>query len=437
MSSRLFKEVLGRIRPSRREREEELLVARRLIRKIASVRPKGCRVVLTGSVAKGTFLRDSRDIDVFVLFPTTYPKAGLERAIEGTVKRAFPGTGYRLSYAEHPYARFHFQGRRVDLVPAYAIKGAQERRSAVDRSVLHTKYVLGHMGQGRKGEVLLLKQFLKANGLYGAEIKTEGFSGYLCELLIVQYGSFAKLLSAAQRWKFPMLIDVGGFYRGQGKKGREALFAGFGSGFVVIDPTDRGRNVAAAVSPENAARFASLARKFRQKPSADFFFRKPPSFGDKAARLASSGHAYVITLMRPDAVDDVLWGQLKKAMKQLSARLREDGFSSGLPGFGMEADDSGGLLRIAFVVDRAVLPHSMMVQGPPISMLEPTLNFMRHHRHARFARRKGRLLQPARREVRTPEQSVAAFFSSITGGKSRLSHPLAIARLPVPRKKRK
>jgi tRNA nucleotidyltransferase (CCA-adding enzyme) len=431
----LFRDILARIRPSRNEREAELLVARRLMRKVASVRPKGCRVVLTGSVAKGTFLRDSRDIDVFVLFRRTYPKSGFEPAIESIVKKAFPLMGYRLSYAEHPYARFHFEGRRVDLVPAYAIAGAQERLSAVDRSVLHTRYVLDQMSQRQKDEVLLLKQFLKANGLYGAEIKVEGFSGYLCELLILQYGSFAKLLSSASEWKLPLLVDLEGHHRRIGKKERQALFAVFCSSFLVIDPTDGNRNVAAAVSAENVARFMHLARLFRKRPSADFFFRKPPSFADKAAALANKGHAYVVTLMKPDVVDDVLWGQLKKAMKQMSARLLEDGFESSLPGFGMEADDSGGLARIAFVVDTSLLPPSMMVEGPPISMLEPTLNFMRHHKHAKFAKRKGRIFAIIRRTTRTPEQSIAAFFSSIRGkGKTRLSYPLSVTELPRNRK---
>jgi tRNA nucleotidyltransferase (CCA-adding enzyme) len=46
------------------------------------------------------------------------------------------------------------------------------------------------------GEVRLLKKFMKGTGVYGAEIKIGGFSGYLCELLILKYRSFAQTIEA-------------------------------------------------------------------------------------------------------------------------------------------------------------------------------------------------------------------------------------------------
>ena len=116
----------------------------------------------------------------------------------------------------------------------------------------------------------------------------------------------------------------------------------------------------------------------------------------------------------------------------------EDGFRSRVPGFGMEADDSGGLLRIAFSVEQDLLPRSAMVEGPPISMLQPTLNFMRHHAHAKFARKRGRISAVVRRAIRMPEQSVDAVFSSMCGkGKSHLFYPLSVAKVPKPEKKRR
>ena len=40
----------------------------------------------------------------------------------------------------------------------------------------------------------LLKKFLKSVGVYGAEIATSGFSGYVTEILILKYGSFESVL---------------------------------------------------------------------------------------------------------------------------------------------------------------------------------------------------------------------------------------------------
>ncbi|MBS7613865.1 hypothetical protein KEJ48_06465, partial [Candidatus Bathyarchaeota archaeon] len=42
-------------------------------------------------------------------------------------------------------------------------------------------------------------KFAKGIGVYGADIKTGGFSGYLCELLIVSYGDFIKTVESASK----------------------------------------------------------------------------------------------------------------------------------------------------------------------------------------------------------------------------------------------
>jgi len=141
MAGQLLNDVLKYIRPSSEELRKETKFANDLIRKIGAKAPPTCKVVLTGSIAKGTFLRDRRDIDIFVLFERSVAREKLESAIKKIVTKAFPGIGYQLSYAEHPYARFHYEGRRIDLVPAYKISKAAQRISAVDRSVLHTRFI--------------------------------------------------------------------------------------------------------------------------------------------------------------------------------------------------------------------------------------------------------------------------------------------------------
>jgi tRNA nucleotidyltransferase (CCA-adding enzyme) len=62
--------------------------------------------------------------------------------------------------------------------------------SATDRTpFIH--YVKKRLGKTLQDDVRLLKKFMQGIKVYGAEIKTGGFSGYLCELLILHYGSFA------------------------------------------------------------------------------------------------------------------------------------------------------------------------------------------------------------------------------------------------------
>jgi len=376
----ILKEVLREIEPTQREADEIKRLARSLI-KLLKEYEKERRILLAGSVAKGTYLRDSADIDIFIMFKERLPKEEMKREIEGLMARAFPGTVYQMNYAEHPYVRFHISGRRVDIVPAYEMKKTEERFTAVDRSVLHTKYILKNLKKSRRKDVLLLKQLLKANGLYGAEIKVQGFSGYLCELLIIKYGSFSKLIKEAARWKLPLIIDLKKYYK---PKDAELLIKKFNSKFIVIDPTDRNRNVAAALSEENLKRFISLARRFLRKPSKNFFFREE-NFDEKIKRASRHGRILLIKFKKPDVVDDVLWGQLKKFMRMLENALADftvkDIFA-----------DGDGEVRIAVITKNDITGGTVEKQGPPVEMKKHVESFRREHKNERIIERGGRLI---------------------------------------------
>jgi tRNA nucleotidyltransferase (CCA-adding enzyme) len=407
---KILRQVLTVIRPSHHEMEEELAFTKALVAHIKASAPRGCEVVLTGSMAKRTFLRERRDVDVFVLFRRSVPKDRLEPLIEGIMAAAFPGRAYQLSYAEHPYARFRLEGRRIDLVPAYKIADASERVSAVDRSVLHTSFVLRNLKN--VDDVLLLKSFLQANSLYGAEIKIQGFSGYLCELLVIRYGGFVNLLRAASRWKPPLFIDIRKYYHGA-KAVREAQLR-LGS-FVVIDPTDANRNVAAAVSSDNLSRFIRLCKAFLKRQSPQAFLRKPESFEDRVSRPAKGARLFMVSLPRPDVVDDVLWGQLHRMTGQLEHHLVEFGPKAIL------ADDSQHIIRLAIILQKDRLPPVMEIEGPPLGMKEHVQSFRKSHRGARFVSRKKKLFAIVKRPVTGAEGAIMDFFRKFSGTKSHIA----------------
>jgi tRNA nucleotidyltransferase (CCA-adding enzyme) len=118
-----------------------------------------------------------------------------------------------------------------------------------------------NLGERQKEDIVLLKRMLDSAGLYGSSLKTRGFSGYLCELLVYQYGDLRSLLRKTQDWSREMRIDPADVDTGQG----------FESNFVVVDPVDPERNVAAVLSEDNLARFILLASDFEREPSAEFF----------------------------------------------------------------------------------------------------------------------------------------------------------------------
>jgi len=387
---KILRDVLREIEPTQKEADEIKKLAASLIKLLKEYEKKR-KILLAGSVAKGTYLRDSADVDIFIMFKERLPKEEMKREIEELMAKAFPGTVYQMNYAEHPYIRFHISGRRVDMVPAYEMKKTEERLTAVDRSVLHTKYILKNLKKSKREDVLLLKQLLKANGLYGAEIKIQGFSGYLCELLIIKYGSFSKLIKEAAGWKLPLIIDLKKYYK---PKDAELLIKKFNSKFVVIDPTDKNRNVAAALSEENFKKFVSLARRFLRKPSKNLFFREE-SFDEKIKRASKHGKIILIKFKKPDVVDDVLWGQLKKFMRMLEDALA-DFVIRGI------IADANREVRVAVIAKNDVAGGVVEKQGPPIKMKKHVESFRRAHKNDKIIKRGGRLIAL----VKTPKKKL-------------------------------
>jgi tRNA nucleotidyltransferase (CCA-adding enzyme) len=83
-------------------------------------------------------------------------------------------------FAEHPYLEIIQDEMRIDIVPCYNVERGQWQ-SATDRTPFHTDYVKKNLKPDLLGEVRLLKKFMQGVGVYGAEVKIGGFSGYLCD----------------------------------------------------------------------------------------------------------------------------------------------------------------------------------------------------------------------------------------------------------------
>jgi len=223
MIEELIKDVLPEIVPSEDERAKakkaELELRKRLDEILKNYPQLEYRFL--GSYARDTWLKGNLEIDVFILFPEGTPKDELER-IGLEIGKAVVDE-YELRYAAHPYVHGIVEGVEVDIVPCYKLKSAEKIKSAVDRTPFHHEWLKDRI-KGKENDVRLLKKFLKVAGIYGAEYKVKGFSGYLCELLVVFYGSFIDVIKNATKWTRNTVIDIpaGKVYR---KKG---------SGFVVV-----------------------------------------------------------------------------------------------------------------------------------------------------------------------------------------------------------
>jgi tRNA nucleotidyltransferase (CCA-adding enzyme) len=326
MNPGLAESVLSRIKPDaveiRRINGAVKKVIERAVRYASENFPSDIHVepALVGSVSKNTFLRNP-DVDIFVRFPETVPRKDLEK-FGIAMGKAILDEPF-LKYAEHPYVRGKCDNVAIDLVPCYAISDSSAKMSAVDRTPFHTEFINRNMSEMQRDQVRLLKQFFKGVGVYGAESRIHGFSGYLCELLVLALGDFHSVVEAASAWDYGTVIVPPG--ASLGDKLRDA-----DSCLIVPDPVDRDRNVAAALEKDSFAISVLASRSFLNKPGLNFFF--PPvehiaGLPKIREELERSGHGILmIRLPRPDIMDDNLYPQLNKAVKNVTALLNSHGF---------------------------------------------------------------------------------------------------------------
>lgn len=302
--------VLKRIVPTESE-EERLREVVSILKKMLESEIENLGIeaypMLVGSTAKGTHLKDP-EIDMFICFPPSTSRANLEKY--GLILGNYVLDKPEQHFAEHPYLAGEFEGFTTEIVPCYEVKDPGKKMSAVDRTPFHTAYVKENLKPKQNNEVRLLKRFAKGTGVYGAEAKVQGMSGYLCELLVLKYGTFLKVLKGAAKWRKGTIIELD---KKSKKKFREPL--------VLIDPVDAGRNVASALSLDQLGRFIHLSKSYLGNPRMNFFFqpkRKRPTKQALQKKMSARGTDFIAVLLRkPDVVDDVLYPQIWKAEKSI------------------------------------------------------------------------------------------------------------------------
>lgn len=401
--------VLDQVKPGREQREDVEEVVSHIVDVIEDRFDVEADVM--GSVAKNTELAEDIDLDIFVFFnPSTgedrLEKKGLE--IGEAVFNEFGGE-HHVEYADHPYTKGVIQGFDVEIVPAYRLEDTYKIQSAVDRTPFHKQWINQALSQKEKDEVRLLKAFLKGQDLYGSTLKIQGFSGYLCEVLVAAYSSFQHVLEAAMEWKRQPVLDPGNHYNGNAlpnyaldKMGDDPL--------IVVDPVDKERNVAAVLTEENLAQFIHAAWQFLDNPNEHFFFPPEPDLNPDTVvnALQDWGQWIILTFTAPDTIDDILHPQLRKLKRRLTTMLHDNDFTTCFTG--THVDEETGTVRIPFCFTATHLPKKKKQYGPQVYHNTNHLqNFT--DKYNRVWIEDDRLVTMVTRDHQTPHDALDAFLS--------------------------
>ena len=299
---------------------------------------------LGGSYAKGTWLPEKADIDIFIKFnkktsEKDFRNLGTEIGFQ-SLKKYNPYT----RYAEHPFVEAVVDGTKVNIVPCYDVNKG-EWQSATDRSIYHTKFMSQKLSDSMKMEVRILKKFFHHLGIYGAEIAKQGFSGYVSEVLIFYFGSFEKTIKKISELKKGQII---------GKTMKK-----FDSPIILIDPVDNNRNLGTAISIDNLGKFVLASRVFLKNPS-NKFFKKLVSKNN----MKNIDKIVVIQFGFKDRSDDIIWGQIKRASNALKTQLELGGFTVLRNSSVKDEKQNAALI---FLLHAKKIEKSLVRVGPEIS----------------------------------------------------------------------
>jgi len=342
--------------PSKKLQEKKQRIAKKASDLVSQCIKKYAQVVgfeLGGSYAKGTWLPEKADIDIFIKFnkktsEKNFRSIGTEIGFQ-SLKKYRPYT----RYAEHPFVEAVIEGTRVNIVPCYDVNKG-EWQSATDRSIHHTKFMSQKLSDSLKEEVRILKKFFFHIDVYGAEIAKEGFSGYVSEVFISYFGSFEKTIKKISELKKGQVIGN--------------TMKKFDSPIVIIDPVDNNRNLGTAISMDNLGRFVLASRAFLKKPSKKFF-NKPIS-----KRIMKNGDKIVVVQFRfKNRSDDIIWGQIKRASNALKTQLELGGFTVLRNSSVKDEKENAALI---FLLHAKKIEKSLVRNGPEISSKEHCEKFI-------------------------------------------------------------
>jgi len=374
-SKKILASVLKRITPSRLERKKQAELAKEIIARIKKTSGKHVDVVLCGSNARDTHLKGDNDLDIFVLFPEKLSRQDFEKEGLRIGKRVFRGHDWEKAFSEHPYIRGKIKGFDVEIVPSYKVGRAELKQSSVDRSPFHNEYLKKRLGGKKREEARLLRQFLKGIKAYGADSRASSVPGYVVELLVLEYGSFMKAVKAISQWRQGQAIDIEGYYK-KGEAGK--LFQD--SALVVIDPVDKNRNVAAALSLNQFSRIVAAARAFLKKPSERFFFgrKERPWPVPRLKAMLKKKELVAVRIGYPKkALADVVWGQIQRFARKTGKQLELNDFKV----LRHEAwTDEKQDIIIVFEVGSRILQKSCVKQGPYVTDEKNSKAFLLAHK---------------------------------------------------------
>lgn len=265
------------------------------------------RVENQGSFVRKTYLSEDDSFDLLLILQKS-DKSKMHQILDSLEKRLKKDriNNNFIETTKHtgklPYLRLNVDGELINVFVGFEVSPGEDPESIFDLIPMHSQYIITHMKEENRNEVLLLKKFLKTIGVYRSEIGAIGFNGYLAELLILFYGTFRKTIEAISKWRPRTIIDLK--RNSEKMEDVDLLTSEMLSKYYplyVPDPLNPKENVAADVSIDQFTSLIAAANTYLMKPDITFFedlFCEAPEFDDIVRKISNSGREIVILAIK-------------------------------------------------------------------------------------------------------------------------------------------
>lgn len=385
--------ILHMHKPSRQESEKVVRTVNEFISKLDKRRDElgiKAEIMLGGSVAKGTFIKDKFDSDVFIRFNRSYSDEELSELLEKMLK---PWRNTVRIHGSRDYFQLKYRGVDFELVPVFKITDPKQAINVTDTSPLHVNWIKSQLKNKShlRDDIILTKMFCKAQRVYGAESYIMGFSGHVTDILIIHYDGFINLLKNASKWEEKITID---FMKHGDNLNKSKIY----SPLILIDPVQPERNAAAALSKEKFDKFKDAAREFLKTPSKESF--KVKKIKKRELKdMAGENKLIIIDILPKDGKKDVIGCKLLKSFEYIKKRLSLNDFEVIHAGW-----EWNKRAIFWFILKDVKLQQYKKWVGPPLNANDNVKAFKR--KHNRVFEEGDRICAKVRRKFIKPEDFI-------------------------------
>ncbi len=356
--------------PTKAEQTKVNVLVEAMLQKVSSELKKqkvAARIIVGGSVAKGTWLPGISDIDFFMVF--NYEQfedrsTEISDFAEKVLMKVFPKL-HRLRGSRDYFSAKH-ENYSLEFVPVLDISKGQQARNITDFSPLHIQWI--QKRAKKKDDIRLAKQFMKSAGVYGAESYISGVSGHVVDLLVSHYGTFEKFVKSVASWDNNAFIDPAKHYKNKKDALSVINIAKVAGPLLLIDPVEPNRNAAAALEKNKFDKLVKACIAFIKKPDIKFFVKKEITFKEILNR--AGGKALVVfEIKAPKDKPDVIGAKMRTIFETLQKRFVKEDFIIRESGWQFDA-----ITKFWFYFDPKPLSAKRLHLGPPINMAKENIS---------------------------------------------------------------